>query len=86
VIEQLMQQLCIMTGSFARKRRHPQSALVRGTDGGSSGVRDQFDPTPMLDRPGGLWPSNRQRAVRKTFGDHWAQRRTSVSAQLRLTP
>ena len=45
-------------GSFvdAVKRRPPQSALTRSTDG-ASGRLDlnivQFDPTPMLDRPGG---------------------------------
>jgi len=44
-----------MMPSFAAKRRPPQSALARSTDGTSDRLekRDQFDPTPTLDRPGG---------------------------------
>ena len=37
------------------KRRPPQLALTQCTDSSSGGLEhgDQFDPTPMLDRPGG---------------------------------
>ena len=61
VIEQLMRQ--ITTPSFAVKRRPPQSALTRSTDGGSDRLEhgDQFDPTPMSDRPGGHWPCSQNR-------------------------
>jgi hypothetical protein len=40
--------------SFAVKMRPPQLALARSTDGGSGQLErgEQFDPTPMLDRPG----------------------------------
>jgi hypothetical protein len=40
--------------SFAVKMRPPQLALARSTDGGTGQLErgEQFDPTPMLDRPG----------------------------------
>ena len=46
-----------MTPSFAVKRRPPQSALMRSTDGASDRVEhgDQFDPTPSLDKGGWPW-------------------------------
>ena len=43
------------------KTRPPQLALTQCTDSGSGGLEhgDQFDPTPMLDRPGVIWACKR---------------------------
>jgi hypothetical protein len=47
-----------MAPSLAAKKRPPQSVLTRSTDGDSGRLEhgDRFDPTPMLDRPGGHLP------------------------------
>ena len=55
VIEHLMRQIMHYDADFAVKRRPPQLALARSTDGDSGRLEreDEFGPTPMLDRPGG---------------------------------
>ena len=52
------------------KRRPPQSALTRSTDGGSDRVEHgvQFDPTPMLDNGGWLWGLGFLETLRVSFG------------------
>ena len=52
-----MRQIMHYDGEFRREEATPQSALTRSPDGGSGSTEHgvQFDPTPMLDRPGGHW-------------------------------
>ena len=54
VIEHLMQQIMHHDAEFRREEMTSAVGLPRSTDGSPRRARVQCDPTPKLDRPGGV--------------------------------